>query len=201
MNSWSVNEYGALTEAQMQNNASIIHTTLSSYGWSDNAISALLGNMQAESGINPGQWENGIVGELNSGLGLVQWTPASKLINWVNEQYFLGNLPDDNYLDGDNQIARIKYEIENNIQYSPTEQFPENFAEWSLSNKNPGYLAAAFMKNYERPHDQNWKVQIERARNARKWYIYLTGADPGAWIPAGLVACLKKTVDKQKGVF
>lgn len=201
MNNWVMNEYGVIGQTGMENNATIINTFFSSYGWSTNAIAAILGNMQPESGINPARWENDNVGNLNGGFGLVQWTPASKLINWVNEQFNLGLLPDNDYLNGDNQLSRIVYEIENGLQYSPSHGFKESFYEWSTSDKHPGYLAAAFMKNYERPLDQSWKVQIQRAKNARQWYIYLTGTDCGGWIPPGLIAVIKRSTDRQKGML
>lgn len=40
------------------------------------AVAAMLGNMQAESGINPGAWQ-GYTVNYNRGFGLVQWTPAT----------------------------------------------------------------------------------------------------------------------------
>lgn len=201
MSNWVVNEYGTIGQSGMENNADIILAYCVDSGWSINAISALLGNMQAESGINPCRWENDNVGNLSGGFGLVQWTPATKLINWVYDQYALGFLHNDDYTDGDNQLARLQYELENGLQYSPTAQFKESFPEWVVSTKNPGYLAAAFMKNYEKPLKQNWKVQIDRAKNARQWYIYLTGTDCGGWIPPGLIAVIKKSIDRQKGVL
>lgn len=190
MSEWITNESGVIGQAGMENNAAIINDFFITNGWSTNAIAAILGNMQPESGINPARWENDNVGNLNGGLGLVQWTPATKLINWVEEQG-LGD-----YLNGDNQLARIQYEVTNGLQYAPTSGFNETFYEWSISDKNPGYLAAAFMKNYERPLKQGWGVQIQRAKNARKWYIFLTGTDPGGWLPPGLIVAMKKSTER-----
>lgn len=42
-----------LTMEQMKANANYIYRYLSSKGWTINAISGLLGNMQSESAINP----------------------------------------------------------------------------------------------------------------------------------------------------
>lgn len=199
MSNWVINEHGVIDQAGMENNALIINEYFTQLGWTPNAISAILGNMQAESGINPARWESDNIGNLDGGLGLVQWTPATKLILWIYEQYAQGLLPYDNYLDGNNQLERIRYEVENGLQYSPTAQFKETFSEWTTSNKNPGYLAAAFMKNYERPLKQGWDVQMKRAKNARRWCIFLTGNDPGEWMPGGMIACFKKAIDRQKG--
>lgn len=199
MSSWVINERGTIDKTEMENNAQIIDEYFSIIGWSRNAIAALLANMELESGINPARWENDDVGNLSVGFGLVQWTPATKLAIWISTQYQAGLLPNNNYKDGTNQLDRIKYELDNNIQYAPTKQFKETFEEWSKSDKNPGYLAAAFMMNYERPLNSGFGVQIKRARNARRWYKFLTGVDPGAWVPPGLLALMKKTVDNRKG--
>ncbi len=196
MSNWVINEYGEIGQSGMEKNATIIDTFFTQYGWSKNAIAAILGNMQPESGINPARWENDDVGNLSGGFGLVQWTPATKLIQWLEEQFALGLLPDADFHNGDNQLFRIIYELENGLQYSPTPGFKETFDEWSTSDKNPGYLAAAFMKNYERPLKQGWGVQIQRAKNARQWYIFLTGTDPGGWLPPGLIAVLKKSKER-----
>lgn len=199
MSSWAFNESGNITQGEMENNALIIDEYFSILGWSKNAIAALLGNMEPESGINPARWENDDIGNPNVGYGLVQWTPATKLTIWISNQYQAGLLPNGNYKDGTNQLDRIKYEIDNNLQYVPTKQFKETFQEWSISGKNPGYLAAAFMVNYEKPLKQGFGVQIRRAENARRWYQFLTGNDPGMWLPVGLLALMKKAIENRKG--
>lgn len=187
MSDWAVNEYGTIGTAGIENNALIIGGTLSNSGWSSSAIAGLLGNMQAESGINPGRWEGDEVGNLNAGFGLVQWTPATKIQNWIYEEY--GST---DYTDGNYQIDRILFELSNGLQYAPTSGFPETFAEWAVSDKPPGYLAAAFMKNYERPLKQGIGVQISRARMAERWFTFLTGQTPQKWTPPALVILLKR---------
>lgn len=52
----SNNKY--LTQGEMESNAKEIYTYLSDKGWTINAISGLLGNMQRESTINPGLWQS-----------------------------------------------------------------------------------------------------------------------------------------------
>lgn len=64
--------------------AKTIWDYLVSQGWSKTAVAGLLGNMQSESGIIADRWESDIVGNMSGGYGLVQWTPASKYINWAN---------------------------------------------------------------------------------------------------------------------
>ena len=191
MSSWIFSERGQIGESGMVNNAEIIKDYFEGEGWSINAISAIVGNMQAESGVNPGRWENDLVGNLAGGFGLVQWTPATKLRNWIDKTY-----GDGNYTDGDHQLDRIIFELENGLQYSPAKGFKETFPEWSVSNKKPGYLAAAFLCNYERATDTGWGAQIKRARIAEKWYQTFTGQTPGKWIPPGLICAMKKTTER-----
>lgn len=44
----------------------------------------MLGNMETESTINPGIWQSLNSGNASGGFGLTQWTPATKYINWAN---------------------------------------------------------------------------------------------------------------------
>lgn len=160
-----------LTQAEMENNARYIWNYLGSRGWSINAVAGMLGNMQTESTINPGIWENLNEGNTSGGFGLVQWTPATKLIGWANTQHI-------DYTEMDTQLERIEYELANNIQYYPTSSYPETFAEFKVSTKDPYYLGMAFLANYERPAVAN---QPKRGTQAQKWYEFLSALPaPGA---------------------
>ena len=192
MSSWVTNEYGTIDGAGMVNNANIIKDYFYGKGWTVNAISAIVGNMQAESGINPARWENDDIGNLNGGFGLVQWTPATIIQEWIATTY---GVPD--YTNGDYQLARIIYELNNGLQYYPSKGFKETFSEWTKSDKKPGYLAAAFLCNYERAADTGWGAQIKRARIAEKWYQAFTGQNPGKWIPPGMICAMKKMTERR----
>ena len=192
MSNWVVNENGAIGSDGMTNNAGIIKDYFHNNGWTMNAIAAIVGNMQVESGINPGRWENDDVGNLSGGFGLVQWTPATKLRDWIDSTYGGGD-----YTNGDYQLDRIIYELENGLQYSPEKGFNETFSEWSISNKKPGYLAAAFLCNYEKAANTGWSAQISRARIAEKWYKTFTGENPGKWMPPGLICAMKKMTERR----
>lgn len=154
-----------LTLEEMTVNANYIYNWLSERGWTKNSIAGMLGNMQTESTINPCLWQNRDSGNTSLGFGLVQWTPATKLINWANEN----GLP---YADMDTQLLRIEYEIANNLQWIPTTEYPMTFQEFKVSTESPEYLAQVFLKNYERPANQN---QPERSTQARYWFDNLTG--------------------------
>ena len=97
---------GYLTESEMHANGIEIYQYFSSYGWSINAICAMLGNMQSESGVNPGIWEG--LTPFGGGYGLVQWTPYSKYKNWAGTQW------ENN---GPLECARIVFEFNNGLQW------------------------------------------------------------------------------------
>ena len=181
------NSSNPLTTEQMKVNASYIFAVLSSLGWTINSISALLGNMQAESSINPGRWQSDRVGGNSSGhgYGMVQWTPYTKYTDWCTSNGY----SDPSEMDAN--IARILYEVENNIQwYGISNWSGMSFSEFTKSTNSVTNLAAAFLLCYERPADQSLSVQQYRGRLATAWYEYLTGSE---YIePGGLIKKKKK---------
>lgn len=166
------NESEYLSQAEMNQNANYINLFCFFHGWSPNAIAGMLGNMQAESGFNPGIWQNNDVGNMNGGYGLVQWTPATKYFEWCESR----NLSDPSEMD--NNLTRIQYEVDNGLQWIPTIDYPLSFKEFTTSNKSVSYLAKAFLLNYERPADQSVEKQNLRASYAENWYKFLTGEVP-----------------------
>lgn len=132
-------------------------------GWSPNSIAGMLGNMQTESTINPAIWQNLDSGNMNLGFGLVQWTPASKYINWANARGL-------DYRQMDSNLQRILWELSNNEQWISTSQYPFSFLDFTKSKESPEYLASAFLKNYERAGVER---ETDRRRQARHWYNVL----------------------------
>lgn len=163
--SWiSKNAY--LTRAEMEFNALILTTFFRGHGWTDNAIAGMLGNMQTESSINPGIWENlsrPAPSITNVGYGLVQWTPYTKYSEWAGGDW------ENN---GFKQCERIIWELENRVQYYSTVDYPLSFREFSQSTQTPEYLAQAWLYNYERPSSLN---QPQRSTQAREWYTFIGG--------------------------
>lgn len=158
-----------LTEAEMKVNARFIYAYLTTRGWTAQAVCGMLGNMETESTINPGIWQNLDAGNTSLGYGLVQWTPSTKYTSWCSERGL-----DPSTMEA--ALERIIYELDNGLQYYPTDSYPLTFAEFKTSTQTPAYLANAFLLNYERPADQ---TQPARATQATKWYSYLKGSSPG----------------------
>lgn len=167
-----------LSMSEMQNNADIMYAFFTEKGWTVNAISAMFGNMQTESTLNPGIWENLV--PFVGGYGLVQWTPYTHYSEWAGADW------QDN---GQKEMERIIYELENHLQWISTSLYPMTFREFSQSEKPPAYLAQAFLYNYERP---TVKPQPARSKQAEYWYEYLAGHPPVKQIPIWLLFKLKE---------
>ena len=170
-----------LSTANQENNARIIYQFLSAQGWTINAVSGMLGNMEVESTINPGIWQNLDEGNTSLGFGLVQWTPSTKVINWIRSTY--GENAD--ITNGTYQLRRLLWEVENPgpsgaDQWYPVpgEGFDLSFEDFSQSLNTPEWLAEAFLRCYESPNITPEKVQ-QRGELARKWYNYLLNVEPG----------------------
>lgn len=75
---------GTYTSDNVKDNATEVYTALTSAGWTHNAACAVIGNLIHEStGINPGQFEGGYNYSLRHGFGIAQWTPGSKVTNYI----------------------------------------------------------------------------------------------------------------------
>lgn len=158
-----------LTRDEMENNALLAWAFFGSRGWSREAVSAMLGNMQTESTINPGIWESLI--EYGGGYGLVQWTPYTKYSEWAGSGW------ENN---GNKQCERINYEMENGLQWfsnieAPIVDPPITFEEFSKSTDDVETLANYFLWYYEHPADT---IQPNRAEQAKNWYEFLAGITP-----------------------
>ena len=126
------------------------------------------GNMQSESSINPGRWQSDVVAPSDptyAGYGLVQWTPYTKYTNWV--------VGDPSTID--NNISRIIYEVENNVQWIATTEYNYSFREFTQSTDRAFNLGMAFLANYERPLEPDQPI---RGTQAEYWYQFLGGITP-----------------------
>lgn len=150
-----------LSISQMKVNAQYILDYLRGQGWTKNAVCGMLGNMQTESTINPGIWQSLKSGNTSGGFGLVQWTPATKYLNWASSKgYTAANM--------DSQLKRILYEVSAGEQYSPTSSYNLSFKSFTKSTQSAYYLACAFLHNYERP--KNSSQDATRGNQATYWY-------------------------------
>lgn len=159
------------TQSQMEVNARYIFKYLRAKGWTPNAICGMLGNMQAESTISPGRWQNGDAGNMNLGVGLTQWTKATKLYNWAAKNHLYP-------LDMDTQLKRILFEVTtmdpDEIQWVPKAGYNYTFSEFTKSTKSPYDLSCAFLYNYEKPKNPTQKEVEKRGSSATEWFNKLS---------------------------
>lgn len=163
--SWtSGNRY--LTAAEMAGNAQEFAQYGIRHGWTQNAIAGMLGNMQEESGINPGIWEN--LTPFGTGYGLTQWTPYTKYTDWATAQGYV-------WMDnGPAEMARIAYEVANNQQWfrndelgiDPPVTFYQYMTDTTLSLQD---CSNYFLWFYEHPTDPGPATQAVRYANAQYW--------------------------------
>lgn len=160
---WTIsNNY--LTESQMQGNALEVYNFFSARGWTLNAISGMLGNMERESNINPGLWQSLDYGNYSGGYGLVQWTPATNYTDWASANGY-------SITDPQGQMIWIDTMTVSSGQWIATSEYNLSFDSFKTSTQSPEWLASAFLKNFERA---GVEAEDERRSDARKWYNYLS---------------------------
>jgi hypothetical protein len=144
-----------LTNAQQMNNAQLVATHFVGTDWTKESLSALIGNMAHESSLNPSMHELGYGDSPSRGYGLVQWTPMTKYTDWASANGL-------DYTSGDSQLARIDYEVTNDIQwvangyqvrYGMGTKYNFSFADFrkNVQGLSVNDLTEAFMWNYEGP--------------------------------------------------
>lgn len=177
-----------LTSTQMTKNAQYVCNFLKASGFSKAAACGVLGNMQQESGINPGIWE--VLPNTSYGYGLVQWTPVStKFFDWAGKNTSLSNTQPEtinNWAVTDpealmqNELKYLLWSIENESgawKYSTTSDYDSikikqgiTFANFKKDSTNTAaHLALVFHAYYERSNDDKSVLQ-QRERYATNWY-------------------------------
>lgn len=183
---WSRERFVYESDEQLTN---VFYMTnfLRDQGWTDTAIAGFLGNVQSESGFNPGayyDWQD----FSSISFGIVQWDPTSKYQNWHDEHF-----PGVMYEHLGCQLSRIVYEMENGLQFYPGDDFDITFKEFSKSTLDAGTLAQVFLLNYEKPasvlydpktetweeHQAKKKNTMEqRAKQGLHWFEVIGGVAP-----------------------
>lgn len=161
-----------LTMEEMKANALYIYSWCKDLypDWTVNAIAAMCGNFQHEGVMNPSQWQYGYNMSTEQGYGLGQWTPATKLLNWLSSEGYPR-------YEIDGQMARIAWEAANNQQWISTSSYPMSFSQFLGSEESPADLASAWLYDWERPLDPSATEAIRR-QDAEFWYEYLSGEEP-----------------------
>lgn len=156
-----------LSQDEMENNSIVQYADLAAKGWTKEAIAGLLGNEQTESSINPGIWQNLDEGNYSLGYGLVQWTPATNITDWLDANGYARD-------DGFAQDTAINEGLPPG-QWIPTSQWPQSLEEFKAWTGSPEDAASIWLKNFERA---GVEVEEDRRRQARQWYDWLGTVGP-----------------------
>lgn len=135
-----------LSDSEKWENAVCIYNYMSRDGWTKEAICGLLGNIQQECDLDPFCWQNGIIGYVNTGYGLVQWTPSTNYTNWASQKGY--SLTDANE-NGNGQCENICTETVSSGQWIATSQYPYSFDQFKQLT-NVELATRVFCANYER---------------------------------------------------
>lgn len=176
---------GRLTDDEILHNGMKLAQNLYNFHWTENAIAGILGNVHAESGMNPGSTEqprpwgdylpdNDEVLESSylRGMGFTQWTSGrDKIVQFAEDT---GRI----WYDGLAQVFRLKWECDNNEQMGGWQWFIHNTGD-------PADLAEYFLRQYERPTPEQIEQSLPtRRRYGTMWYNRIHGklANPMNWV-------------------
>lgn len=168
---------------QTDNASEIWRTLVNVYGWTENSASAVIGNFQYESALNPGQFEHGKNYSMSDGFGLGQWTPATKISNYI------GSTNKNDMADGAKQML---YFLASPGQYSTYFLNPDgssryysetglpyitNMADFSRSNASIEKLTKLWAICWERPGSAEYHRSIStRIDYATHWFNEFSGS-------------------------
>ena len=178
-NGWYTNiDYGlgSLTADERLHNGMKLAQNLYNFGWTENSIAGILGNVEGESGMNPGSTEQPrpwgdylpdndevLQSSYLLGMGFTQWTPGrDKIVQWADDN---GRV----WYDGLSQVFRLKWECDNGQQMGGWQ--------WYIHNDgDPADLAEYFLRQYERPSEEQIEATLANRRAAAsRWYNNING--------------------------
>lgn len=178
--------YSGLTDDEQEVNATYIYNYLRNAGLTKNAACGILGNISAESGFNPGAWEE--INNLIKGYGIIQWTPATNFIDYAYDNGVIGNATASavNTLANTNPQALMNAELDFLIYCCTTRgdffapvrdemkhtEHRMTFTQYKASTLDAGTLAIVFHDHYVRSANTLAGIQTNRAAPANEWYAF-----------------------------
>ena len=176
--------YSGLNNSEQETNATYIYNALIDAGFTKNAACGVLGNIERECGFNPGAWQ--VSNNTSYGFGLVQWTPATKFINYAYDNDIItsktatavNNLTNTNAQTlMDTEIDCIQWCCTNGDFFAPSSSMQHTnhsmtYSQYKKSTLDAGTLAVVFHDHFERSADTAANLQKYRATYATKWYNF-----------------------------
>lgn len=159
------------------------------YGWTQEATAAVIANFQSEGALNPCQWQYySTIGDWDNdrvGLGLGQWTPPSKLADYMGgraESYIAdGNRQIDFTVSNSGQwVQRVNASGYSSFYGASGIPYITSIAQFSASHLMPEDLATCWCACWEGPSRTNFRESYTTRRTrARNWYNEFGGSQSG----------------------
>lgn len=157
--------YPYASDDQVKQNNALEFWSFVQYEMTLEACCGILGNMERESFINPGQKQ--VPG--GQGWGLIQWTPYTVLTNYASR---MGG----DWYDGGTQVMLILDEGHGRNgqggRWIPTKAYPYSWNEF-CQLKDVAEATRAYLAERERA---GVSALSDRLAYATKWYAYLSGS-------------------------
>lgn len=181
------NQGNSLTDAEKYDNAKECWDLLTgTYGFTEQAAAGVIGNFENEGLLNPAQWQIGsVIGTWNSkkvGLGLGQWTPASKLAIYCGgyTQAAIENGAKQVEFTATNEgqwVQRVGSSGYSDYYKCTGIPYYTSIATFKTSTREPEDLATCWCACWEGcSKDAFVKSYNERRSDARKWYELFSGS-------------------------
>ena len=196
--------------SEQQHNADKVYSVFHALGWTDNAIAAMVGNMQLESGLDPACSYPKIGNTFatidnqhatnypDNAYGLVQWKGRGSTDPNNNQLVGYAIRHSSEWYEGNIQMERMTWEYQNNQKFhaQTVDGVYYTFSSFAASTEDPQQLAKVWMTCYEGTYS---KVP-ERKSNAQYWYDYFSGGPTpptptDEWIPGTDFATLALAYD------
>ena len=154
------------TDGSAEGNATVIWNFFKYKGLSDAATAGILGNIQAESGFNPGIVERGS----GIGYGLIQWS--------FGRRTALENAARQRGVDPSSLQFQLEYLWEESVD--PNSSYGKSLAAAGFYDTNSPSDAAYYFHNIvEKSADSYDAIRNNRCRPAEQWYNQLKGTSAG----------------------
>lgn len=169
--SWSI------TGSEVLGNAQEAYDYMVSHGFTQNAALGVLGNLWAESGMNPGQWQHsGSIYGSSTGFGLGQWTPYTKVSDYV------GSTSETDMANGASQMSLLVSDTGQwdphfinsstgySTYYNDTFLYFATMSEYMQSNADYKELTIAWTASWERCGDEAYQDSKQKRQDAAQTF-------------------------------
>lgn len=178
---WYITDHwGGLSDPEKEHNATLAMSYLRQHDFTRYAAAGIVGNMWAESLMNPAQWNQDQ--PFGAAYGLLQWHPYTKYTDWAGADW---------EANGPLEMQLISYQRENGLEFYPSTQYPTwtwtkyaHFVpeEGLTENETINQATEIWLLNYMRPGDPSSAHLANRQYHARYVFENCAGLGIPPWL-------------------